>query len=291
MIQYLKNLGRSNSLSYFVDLMSRFIHYLYEFTASVGYPSYALAIIILGIIVRILLFPLSLKQMRSMIGMSDIQPELKELQARYKNNRQKLSEEMNKLYQEHNVNPMAGCLPILIQMPILYAIFQAMRTYDYNEHASFLWIDSLKNTDPLYIFPALLVILMFLQQKLSMSKEAINTNPSMKVMLYVMPLMMGVISVNLPSGVGIYWITTSFIMLIQQIFMNKQREKEKAIRQEARKKREAERKLEVIEKQKAGQNKNKKRERIAQAKARKKVSSVATFDEAAPKAIYQPKKK
>lgn len=291
MIQYLKGPRRSNSLSYFVDLMSRFIHYLYEFTVSIGFPSYALAIIILGVIVRILLFPLSLKQMRSMIGMSDIQPELKELQARYKNNRQKLSEEMNKLYQEHNVNPLAGCLPILIQMPILYAIFQAMRNYDYNEHASFFWIDSLKNADPYYIFPALLVILMFLQQKLSMSKEAISTNPSMKVMLYVMPLMMGVISLNLPSGVGVYWITTSFIMLIQQVFMNKQREKEKALRQEVRKQREAERKLEVIEKQKAGQNKNKKRERIAQAKARKKESSVSSFDENAPKAVYQPKKK
>ena len=116
-------------MSYFVSLMSQFIHFLYEFTGMIGFPSYALAIIILGIIVRILLFPLSLKQMRSMIGMSDIQPELKELQEKYKNNRQKLSEEINKLYAEHQVNPLAGCLPILIQMPILYAVFQAMRNF------------------------------------------------------------------------------------------------------------------------------------------------------------------
>lgn len=277
-------------MSYFVELMSRLIHTLYEFTVMLGVPSYALAIIILGIIVRILLFPLSLKQMRSMIGMSDIQPELKELQVRYKNNRQKMSEEINKLYAEHNVNPMAGCLPILIQMPILYAIFQAMRNYDYNEHASFFWIDSLKNADPYYIFPICLVLLMFFQQKLSMSKEAAASNPSMKVMLYVMPLMMGMVSINLPAGVGVYWVTTSLLMLIQQVFMNKQREKEKAIRQEARKAREEERRKEALEQQKQGQNKNKKRERIAQAKARKKENSVKSFDDNNPKAIYQPKK-
>ena len=278
-------------MSYFVELMSRCIHYLYEFTVNIGFPSYALAIIILGFIVRILLFPLSLKQMKSTIGMSDIQPELKEIQARYKNNRQKMSEEINKLYAEHNVNPMAGCLPILIQMPILYAIFRAMRNYDYNEHASFFWIDSLKNPDPYYIFPIVLVLLMFFQQKLTMSKEAVATNQSMKVMLYVMPLMMGFVSLNLPSGVGVYWVTTSSIMLVQQVFMNKQREKEKALRQEARKEREAERKKEMALKQKEGQNKNKKRERIAQAKAKKKDNSVTSFDDNNPKAVYEPNKK
>lgn len=277
-------------MSYFVSLMSQFIHFLYEFTGMIGFPSYALAIIILGIIVRILLFPLSLKQMRSMIGMSDIQPELKELQEKYKNNRQKLSEEINKLYAEHQVNPLAGCLPILIQMPILYAVFQAMRNYDYNQNAGFFWISSLKEADPYHILPVILVLLFFFQQKLSMSKETLSSNPSMKVMLYVMPPMMGMISINLPSGVGVYWVTTSLIMLVQQVFMNRQREKERAIRQEKRREREEERKKEIELLKKQGQNKNKKKERIAQAKARKKGSTVTEFDEKNPKAVYQPKK-
>lgn len=277
-------------MSYFVSLMSQFIHLLYEFTGIIGFPSYALAIIFLGVIVRILLFPLSLKQMRSMIGMSDIQPELKVLQEKYKNNRQKLSEEINKLYAEHQVNPLAGCLPILIQMPILYAVFQAMRNYDYNQNASFFWIRSLKEVDPYYILPVILVLLFFFQQKLAMSKEALSTNPSMKVMLYVMPPMMGMISINLPSGVGVYWVTTSLIMLVQQVFMNKQREKERAIRQEKRREREEERKKEIELLKKQGQNKSKKKERIAQAKARKKGTTVTEFDEKNPKAVYQPKK-
>ena len=112
----------------------------------------------------------------------------------------------------------------------------------------------------------------------------------MKVMLYVMPPMMGMISINLPSGVGVYWVTTSLIMLVQQVFMNRQREKERAIRQEKRKEREEERKKEIELLKKQGQNKNKKKERIAQAKARKKGSTVTEFDEKNPKAVYQPKK-
>ena len=102
--------------------------------------------------------------------------------------------------------------------------------------------------------------------------------------------MMGMISINLPSGVGVYWVTTSLIMLVQQVFMNRQREKERAIRQEKRKEREEERKKEIELLKKQGQNKNKKKERIAQAKARKKGSTVTEFDEKNPKAVYQPKK-
>lgn len=276
----------------FVDLMSSLIHVLYQFTEKIGFPSYALAIVLIGVIVRVLLFPLSLKQMKSMLGMSEIQPELQELQKRYRNNPQKMQEEMKRLYEEYEVNPAAGCLPILIQMPILWAIFRAMRTYDYNENASFFWIHSLKEADPYYILPVILVVLMFFQQKLSMSKEAVATNPSMKVMLYVMPLMMGFFMVSLPSGVGVYWMTTSALMLVQQVIMNKQREKEKAARAELRAQREKEReKLKKTQKN-IGQNKNKKKERIAKAKARKKGNGTPeAFDVNNPKATYQPKKK
>ena len=142
--------------------MSGFIHLLYEFTATIGFPSYALAIIFLGIIVRVLLLPLTIIQMKSMLGMQEIQPELQELQKRYATNREKLSEEMMKLYQEYNVKPAAGCLPILIQMPILYVLFYALRAYNFNEHASFFWIDSLNNNDPLFILPIVLALVMFL---------------------------------------------------------------------------------------------------------------------------------
>ncbi len=244
----------------FVQVMSNFIHILYGVTQTIGFPSYALAIIILGIIVRILLLPLSIMQMKSTIGMSEIQPEIKELQTKYANNREKMSEEMAKLYKEYDVRPAAGCLPILIQMPILYALFRAMRQYNFSENASFLWIDSLNNTDALYIMPVLLAVVMFLQQKLSMPKGSeMANNPSMKVMLYFMPVMMGFFALQFPTGLCLYWITTSVIMVFQQIFMNRLRAKEVEERKIEREKRRVQREQELEKQAKMGQNPSKKK--------------------------------
>lgn len=222
--------------------MTQFIDTLYQFTVTIGFPSYALAIIILGIIVRILLFPLSLKQMKSMLGLSEIQPELKALQEKYANNREKLSQEMSKLYKDYEINPAAGCLPILIQMPILYALFQAMREYNFTENASFFWIDSLNNTDQTYILPIVLALVMFITQKLAMGQNStMQDNPSMKVMLYGMPIMMGFFAINFPSGLCLYWVTTSIFLIFQQLVMNHSRKKELEKRAIEREKRQAER--------------------------------------------------
>lgn len=244
----------------FVQVMTNFIHILYGVTQTIGFPSYALAIIILGIIVRILLLPLSIMQMKSTIGMSEIQPEIKELQTKYANNREKMSEEMAKLYKEYDVRPAAGCLPILIQMPILYSLFRAMRQYNFSENASFLWIDSLNNTDALYIMPVLLAVVMFLQQKFSMPKGSeMANNPSMKVMLYFMPVMMGFFALQFPTGLCLYWITTSVIMVFQQIFMNRLRAKEVEERKIERERRRIEREQELEKQAKMGQNPSKKK--------------------------------
>ena len=243
--------------------MSQFIAALYELTAGIGFPSYALAIIFLGIIVRILLLPLTIIQMKSMLGMQEIQPELADLQKKYANNREKLSEEMMKLYQEYNVKPAAGCLPILIQMPILYVLFYTIRNYDFTTDASFFWIDSLNNNDPYHILAIILGLVMFLQQKLAMSSTTMDpdnpANMSMKMMMYVMPVMMGFMAFNFPSGLCIYWITTSAFMIFQQMFMNRLRKKELEKRKEAREKRIAEREAEKKAEQKRGQNPSKKK--------------------------------
>ena len=117
-------------MSTLVSIFTSFIDALYSLTNAINFPSYALAIIILGLIVRLILLPLTIMQMKSMLGMTEIQPELQRLQKQYANNREKLSEEMMKLYQEYNVKPAAGCLPILIQLPILYILFWAIRDYN-----------------------------------------------------------------------------------------------------------------------------------------------------------------
>ena len=147
-------------MSTLVSIFTSFIDALYSLTNAINFPSYALAIIILGLIVRLILLPLTIMQMKSMLGMTEIQPELQRLQKQYVNNREKLSEEMMKLYQEYNVKPAAGCLPILIQLPILYILFWAIRDYNFADsaHANFFWISSLNNTDPTYILPIVLGI-------------------------------------------------------------------------------------------------------------------------------------
>ena len=108
-------------------IMTTFMNYCYAFTQNVGYPSYGAAIIMLTLIIKLVLAPLTAKQIRSMEGMQTLQPKIKELQKKYKGNQKKMQEEMTKLYREMGVNPLSGCLPILIQMPFLIAIFYALR--------------------------------------------------------------------------------------------------------------------------------------------------------------------
>lgn len=113
-------------------IMTTFMNYCYAFTQNVGYPSYGAAIIMLTLIIKLVLAPLTAKQIRSMEGMQTLQPKIKELQKKYKGNQKKMQEEMTKLYREMGVNPLSGCLPILIQMPFLIAIFYALREYPYD---------------------------------------------------------------------------------------------------------------------------------------------------------------
>jgi YidC/Oxa1 family membrane protein insertase len=290
-------------LSSLVSIFTSFIDALYALTNAINFPSYALAIIILGLIVRILLMPLTIMQMKSMLGMSEIQPELQQLQKQYANNREKLSEEMMKLYQEYDVKPAAGCLPILIQMPILYILFWAIRAYDFAdaEHANFFWISSLNNTDPTYILPIVLGLIMFVQQKIAMSINPTANDPSnpanmsMKMMLYVMPLMMGFSATMMPSGLVIYWLTTSTFMVFQQLLMNRIRKKELAKRAIEREKRLAERQKELEEEKKKGQNKSKKKTKQQlknehKAKKREQAQYQAPSKEGSTATYHAPKK-
>ena len=162
-------------MSFLVNILSQLIQYLYNLTAAIGIPNYGLAIILFTIVIKLLLFPLTSMQIRSMRVMQELQPQLQEIQKKYKNDPQKSQQAMMELYQKHKVNPFSGCLPLLAQMPILYALFSALRNffspenhpaYVNMEHASFLWIPNLGQPD-LYILPILAVIFTFLQQKLS----------------------------------------------------------------------------------------------------------------------------
>jgi YidC/Oxa1 family membrane protein insertase len=163
--------------------------------------------------------------------MQEIQPQIAEVQKKYKKSPEIANQEIMKLYKKNNVNPMAGCLPLLIQMPIIIALFQALRLFEYTDiGAAFLWVPHLKNPDPYYILPILVGIATYFQSKLSMTSmpnisqnnpQAEKAASTQKTMLYIMPVMIGWMSTQFPSGLCLYWIFYSLTGIIQQIFVNR----------------------------------------------------------------------
>lgn len=233
------------------DLIIKVMDGLYQVTAAIGFPSYALAIILISILLKLVLYPLMQKQMKSTMNMQEVQPKLEYVQKKYKNNPEKMNEEVMKLYKEYDINPMAGCLPLLIQMPILIGLFMALRQYNFDpiEHATFFWVPNLGQADPLHILPVLVALTMYAQQKVTMSASGGNeqTAQMMKTMLYMMPAMMLFVCWSMPAGLCLYWAFFSVLSIIQQYFMNKQKKKE----MEARAIREAEEKEKRIAAKKA----------------------------------------
>jgi YidC/Oxa1 family membrane protein insertase len=203
--------------------MQSFLTLCYHLTIDFGYPSYGIAIIMLTLIIKLILAPLTAKQIRSMEGMQTLQPKIKELQKKYKGNQQKLQAEMGKLYKEGGVNPLSGCLPILIQMPFLVAIFYALREYPYEEaYKSFLWLPSLGDIDPTYVLPILSAVSTFAIQKQMTGAQIATTDAQakqQKIMQVAMPLFIGWISLSFPSGLIIYWVVSNLFQWAQQWVM------------------------------------------------------------------------
>ena len=155
-------------MDFLSNIVQQVITVLYNMTATVGLPNYGLAIIIMTIIVKILLYPLTKKQIESTKAMMAMQPKMKAIQEKYKNDKQRLNMELANLYKQENVNPLAGCLPLLVQMPIMIGIFYGIRDLHYVGPANFLWIQSISNPDPMYILPVLSALTTFVQSKQTM---------------------------------------------------------------------------------------------------------------------------
>jgi len=181
--------------------------------------NYGIVIILLTIIVRLILTPLTITQTRSMARMQKIQPQLKELQKKYKDDKQKLQQETMAFYKENNVNPLAGCLPLILQMPVFFALFQTLRNptervTDIVKDFNFLWLN-LNERDPYYILVILMVATMFLSTKLS------TTDPKQSKFMYILPVVFGFISWQFPAGILVYWVTTNIWSIGQQWIVNK----------------------------------------------------------------------
>lgn len=209
----------SQTLLYLLDFIYRFV------------KNWGLAIIILSILIYFLLYPLSVKQMRSMKEMQVLQPRIEELRKNHKDNPQKLNKEIMELYKEHKVNPFGGCLPLILQMPIFFALYQALLRSIYLKGANFLWIKDLSEPDRFFslptnlpilgneinLLPILMMIGMFFQQKLSTATTTGVSSEQQKMMLIIFPLMFGFIFYHMPAGLVLYWFVNSALMLIYQI--------------------------------------------------------------------------
>lgn len=188
--------------------------------------SYVVAVFLLTLLVRLLVLPLNIKQMKSQAAMQEIQPEIAKLQKKYKNNPEKANQEMMKLYKEYKVNPMSGCLPLLIQMPILFALYYVFITPEFNsalQGASFLWIKDLAQGDPMYILPILSAgttyLSSYIMTRSTASASPENPGMNMNTMNVVMAGMMGFMSIGFPSMLVMYWIMGNIIQLIQTYFL------------------------------------------------------------------------
>lgn len=199
-------------LGYFSGLMQWALTFFFNLTSRIGFPSYGTAIILLTISIRILLAPLTMKQVRSMQAMKNLGPKISELQEKYKNNKMKRQEETAKLYKQSGVNPLLGCLPMLIQMPVLTSIFYAIKNFNYVSQPSFLWIKTLAGRDPYYILPALAVITTYISSQQTIT----DANQQNKLMLMIMPCFIGYMAVHFPSGLGLYWVASNVMQIVQQ---------------------------------------------------------------------------
>jgi YidC/Oxa1 family membrane protein insertase len=195
------------------------INSLYSLTKQVGLPSYGIAIILMTIIIKLILYPLTVKQMKSMKKMQLLQPKLKEIQEKHKGDPQKAQTETLELYKKAGTNPFTGCLPLLIQMPIFIALFNTLKHFTFTEGSQFLWLTSLHDKDPYYILPVIAGLSQFVQQKLSTTNMQ---DPTQRMMLMIMPVFFVWIASNVPAGLALYWVVFNLMGAIQQFFINKQ---------------------------------------------------------------------
>jgi YidC/Oxa1 family membrane protein insertase len=182
--------------------------------------NWALAIMMLTFLVKAVTLYWTTKSMRSMKAMASLAPQMKALQEKYKDDKQRLQAETMALYKQHNVNPIAGCLPIFLQMPIWIALYRMLSNAGELYQEPFIggWIDDLTATDPYHILPIILVVTMFIQARMT---PATGDSRQQKFLQYGMPLMFGVMSFFFPSGLTIYIFSNTVLSALHSIWMNK----------------------------------------------------------------------
>ncbi len=203
------------------DILARPLLIVMTFIYDNIYANWGIAIILLTILVKLVFWPLTRASFKSMEKMKQIQPMMKQLQEKYKDNKEQLSREMMQLYKAYGVNPLGGCLPILIQIPVFFALYQALLNSLELRHSDFIyylpftdyiWLADLSARDPFYITPIIMGASMFLQQLLTPSMG----DPTQRKMMLFMPIIFTFMFLNFPSGLVIYWLMSNVFGIIQQ---------------------------------------------------------------------------
>ena len=181
---------------------------------------YGIAVLIMVLLVRTLILPLTIKQMENSKAMQAIQPQLKQIREKYKDDPQKVQEEFQKLSQENNVNPLAGCLPTLVQLPILIALYSSISCNSNLKTDYFLWSE-LGKPDPLFILPFIAAVTMFIQTSMMLKMNSSQQVGPMKVMMWITPIVTFVIGVQFPAALSLYLCYTNIYIIVQNYFFYK----------------------------------------------------------------------
>lgn len=183
--------------------------------------NYGLAIILLTLIIKLLFWPLTQKSYSSMKGMQKLQPHMQKLREKYKDDKQRLNTELMNLYKEHRVNPLGGCLPMLVQIPVFFALYKVLLISIELRHAPFfLWIVDLSAKDPFYITPLLMGASMFVQQKMTPT----TMDPMQARIFLAMPIVFTVLFLNFPAGLVLYWLVNNLLTIGQQYLIYRKKD-------------------------------------------------------------------
>jgi len=189
------------------------LKFFYSFTRN-----YGVAIILLTFLIKIIFHPLSIKSFKSMKEMQRLQPMIKEIKEKYKNDKERMNKEVMELYKRYRVNPLGGCLPMLIQFPVFIALYNALLNSIELRHTPFiLWIKDLSAKDPYYVTPIIMGVTMLIQQRMTPH----TGDPTQEKIMYIMPIVFTIMFLNFPSGLVLYWLVNNILSIGQQYFINK----------------------------------------------------------------------
>ncbi|MGL2341557.1 membrane protein insertase YidC, partial [Helicobacter pylori] len=207
-------------ITFFAKGVFVLLDYLYQFVGNWGW-----AIILLTIIVRIVLYPLSYKGMVSMQKLKELAPKMKELQEKYKGEPQKLQAHMMQLYKKHGANPLGGCLPLILQIPVFFAIYRVLyNAVELKSSEWILWIHDLSIMDPYFILPLLMGASMYWHQSVTPNTM---TDPMQAKIFKLLPLLFTIFLITFPAGLVLYWTTNNILSVLQQLIINKVLENKK----------------------------------------------------------------